>query len=135
MANGEKRIGWGEPVTLDAEQADALRDYVAGTHVLVGANLYKEWQLLREHVIPPVDECEGARVQILEAQAWLAGIEYAPGVDDPDYDEFEAAASGYLRQAIEAYKTRPTGCEMEMTGDDDNFECERCHFHCSTDIT
>jgi hypothetical protein len=128
MTTPEKRSGWGKPVLLTAEEADAARDLVTNTRPGIGTKESAKWSILASVLIPPVEACKPNRKKIEIASDWIGGIDVVPDVYDPDYDEFESEASQVLLQAVRAYECRPTGCEMTMSGDNDCFECDRCNF-------
>lgn len=133
MAGPEQRLGWGGPISLDAEQADAARDFVANTHPRTGTAAYAQWVLLRSVLMPPPSECQENRAAIARAADWLLGLDVTPGVDEPDYGAFASVAEEILHEAVTAFESRPEGCEMEMTGDNDCFNCGRCNFSKTTD--
>lgn len=135
MSETGKRIGWGEPITLNANQADAARNLMLGIYPGTGRTEYDQWKLLKGLLIPPVEVCKENRERIDRAADWIRGIDYVPEEPSVEYDEFEGNANNVLLEATNAYESRPEGCEMELSGDDDCFSCERCNFSRSTDTS
>lgn len=137
MNNPDKRISWGEPITLNAEQADAVRDILTGASGKdrgVGTKAYTQRKMLLSIFVPPVEACSSNRNLIDNAADYMRGIDGELDISDPDYEEFELRVSGVLQENVEAFESRPSGSEMEMNGDSDCFDCFRCNFSRSTDI-
>jgi len=135
MAELDKRIGWGEGVTLDADRADAVRELLENTRPSTGTKLLRKWFSLHTVFIPPVEACEQNRARINQAADWFRNLDCPPDDMDPEYEEFELTANGFLRQSVEAFESRPLGCEMQISGDNDCFDCDRCNFSRSTDMS
>ena len=129
----EKRLGFGEPVTLDGAQADLLRRVLERGVVYPGiTNDLNAYESLCHTAIPMPEVCQVVRETITRTDEVFGNIETLPDVDDPRYEQFCSKMSNLIVAARDAFDTKPEGCEMEVSGDD-SYSCRRCFFDVNLD--
>lgn len=69
----------------------------------------------------PREACTETRAKLDRALAWMANH------DDSGLDKYiEQMFDNQLHNIKDTFDTRPDGCEMEMSGDYDEFRCAAC---------
>lgn len=172
MSEGEKRLGWSEPVTIDPEraadlrvlareafatldsrrrsiwppffelttypleydggEADAVRDVLTITGPKTNTPEHDSWMRLKLVFIPQPDVCEPNRQDIKEAAEWIRAAEDGPEEDETTEAELAVITDSMVEQAQAAFESKPEGCELIMTADGTQFDCERCTLSYST---
>ena len=132
MAETQKRLGFGEPVTLSGEEADLIRlllERRAG-YINVINNPWTYGNLLRLF-IPFPEVCAPTRSKLNDIEAYFGNVE-GPEEHDPEQDVIEARLNGALNEFHDTFKAKPEGCEMTSEGDD-CYACRRCNFRAAID--
>jgi hypothetical protein len=133
MANPEdQRLGYGEPVTLNGEEADILRDLFSTAYFSAELSLSEIHQRMFAKLVPVPEVCETTRSQIIEVENYFQGILYHPDEDDPGYQDFEELCNEQFATATSAFADKPAGCEMTCSSSG-TYECARCDFIATID--
>ena len=134
MTEQNRRIGFGEPLTFEGDDADRIRNLLetGGVYprVINDRSIYE--RLLRI-AVPPVEACRPFQKVILDAVASVNSVDTVPEIGDPTRDAFERRMGEVFDSAQKAFNGRPMGCEMEDRGDG-WFDCSRCNIEVAFEL-
>lgn len=131
-----KRLGYGEPIALDGDNADIVRDLI---EALPPSYRYSELQgrcvSLRGLLLPKPIECQHLRQQLQDQNRCLENLTELTSGNNSDDSRSPDALDSILTSMSTTYEGRPQGCEMEHNDKTcaDYFECIRCDFLCDVE--